>query len=794
MIDKSVEAEHREQILKAERANQKEAEGVSTKPASSTGATTAPEISDTHLASTSSIESDRIDAFLNTFLPKIPAAGSLSPSPSHAAFEQKQAWLPSAESYDSPQPTPEQKERLLQFQVIAQRVEKLLENQDANQHSAEELTEILSGLTIPYQEELNTAQLQAVVTIQGPLLVIAGAGTGKTRTLCYRVAYMLEKGISSNNILLLTFTRKAASEMLDRTAQLLQKTVKGISITGGTFHGFANQILRTYSGILGIPANFTILDSIDSEDIISLIKNELKLKKKQKALPKTHQIAAIISRSRSKCIPIASVISADYDFLEEYTPEIEQIFKLYHAYNRAHAQYDYDDLLELLYRGLTTQPLFAKKLHDRYTHIIVDEYQDTNLIQAGIVQALAGPNRNVMVVGDDAQSIYAFRGARYENILHFPEQFPHAKIVKIEQNYRSRQELLDYTNAILRAMQTGYPKALFSHDARAARTTVNRFFYQADEARWIADRIEALQEQEIRLDHIAVLFRAAYISDFLQAELLKRNIPFVVFGGLKFIERRHVKDMLAYLRLTSNPLDGAAWNRILRLVPAIGSARASMIIRDVLQNSGVFSAEPYRRQKFGGELLKLELVLKQINRDGLSVSDKILMLKEYYYPILKTIEPDYQQRLPDLDMLATIAEEYDQLDNFLADLALDPPTNAFQANTYPDQHPESDKDHVILSTIHSAKGLEWNHVFVQGLLDGVFPNWKSLQDIEMLEEERRLFYVACTRAKESLQITFPSYIQSFSHYFSLPSRFLAEIPASLFDYSLGTEQQDLLFR
>jgi len=737
--------------------------------------------------------SDHIEDFLRTFVPDA-ASGELGgqqldrdSASGPGRTEQAKPWLPDPSLYEQPELTDEDRAKIEEFSEIHEKM-----------RSAERLIPVpdLSGCHVDYQHELNDAQLQAVLHEEGPLMIIAGAGSGKTRTICYRTAYMIEQGIPPQRILLLTFTRKAAQEMLDRTAGLLQDSELGQKVSGGTFHAFANQMLRTYSDLIGLPKNFSILDTVDSQDVISLIKGQLKIKKGKRshAVPKTHQIHAVISRARSCSMTIDQTIADEYDYLVEYVQDIKNIEKLYHIYNRSHSQYDYDDLLDLLHRHLRDHPLFRQKIQRRFTHIIVDEYQDTNLVQAKITRLVAGEDQNVMVVGDDAQSIYAFRGARYENILTFPKQFPGCRVVKIEENYRSRQGLLDFSNGIVQAMRLGYRKRLFTRNRREGIPEVHRYFYQVDEARAVCDRIEQLKENGYRYKDAAVLFRAGYLSDYIQAELLKRGIPFVVYGGLKFIERRHVKDMLAYLRIVVNPLDGVSWNRILKILPDIGPSRTSLILQTIQQNGGVFSAAPFSQYAFGRELLRLEQLFEDIRDDTKSIHDKIMLIKEYYYPILKSLESDFRQRVNDLDVLAVLAAEYADIEAFLSDLALDPPSRAFQAEEYLDEEEEDEKDFVVLSTIHSAKGLEWGFVFIISMLDGVLPGAKSVKQFEALEEERRLFYVACTRAKEGLFLSFPSYIQSYTHYFSLPSRFLTEVSMRNFTFHIGEEQQPLMLQ
>lgn len=412
-------------------------------------------------------------------------------------------------------------------------------------------------------------------------------------------------------------------------------------------------------------------------------------------------------------------------------------------------------------------------------------------MQGRLVQALAGESPQVMVVGDDAQSIYAFRGARHENILRFPQQFKGASILRIEKNYRSTAGLLSYTNGIIASMVSGYPKRLIAADPREHRPEVHRLFSQQEEAAWVASRLEALSETGVSFSQLAVLYRSQYLSTHLQAELMKRGIPFDVFGGLKFVERRHIKDMLAFLRIALNPMDGAAWNRVLRLLPDIGPARSGLIIQNIIQNGGVFSAKTFSSYSFHGQLKQLEGLLELLKDDRRDLYDRIMAVKQYYLPLLRLTAGDVSQRIPDLDVLASLAAEGKSLEDFLSQLALDPPGSTFQEPRYSEEEGASQR--VVLSTIHSAKGLEWRHVFIISLLDGIFPDARSMGDCFDLEEERRLFYVACTRAKEGLYVTYPSFMQSYSTYFSLPSRFICEADTKDYRYFIQDREEEVRY-
>lgn len=628
---------------------------------------------------------------------------------------------------------------------------------------------------INYEKELNESQLIATTSIEGSLLVIAGAGSGKTRTLTYRLAYMLENEIDPQNILLMTFTRKAANEMIERATKLLDG--KNINITSGTFHSFSNFVLRKYYRILNLLPNFTIADMVDSEDIIDLIRQELKFNKKDKAFPKKGRIQEIISKSRNCNRSIDNIIDSLYRGLKDYKEEIKLLAETFKEYKKSNNILDYDDLMEILRDSLRDNKEFREIIQERYKYIMVDEFQDTNPIQKEITDYIAEKYKNIMVVGDDSQSIYGFRGAEVENILRFPEVYPDCKVIKIEKNYRSSQEILNFTNDIIRNIKIGYKKELFSDNSKLVKPNIQKFFSQQDEAKFIVDKILELRESNIPLKNISVLYRASYHSSFIQAELTKRNIPYVVFGGVKFTERRHVKDIISYLRVIFNPYDSVSWNRILKLVPGVGSVASSSIINNIVENQGMPDLSKFKGKKFYQDLEKLIVHLLQSSQEEISIPQKIEILSDYYLPILKTIDDDYEIRILDLDVIKALATKYSSIEKFLSDFALDPPSSRMQDNTVP-MIDESEDGYITLSTIHSAKGLEWHSVFVPHLLDGVFPGAISLSKFEDLEEERRLFYVACTRAKEKLFLTMPSEFTSWDSIFTLPSRFISEIDES----------------
>ncbi len=637
-----------------------------------------------------------------------------------------------------------------------------------------------SKFKVNYAHALNPAQLAAVVTTEKPVLVIAGAGSGKTRVIVHRVSYLMEKGVDPSAILLLTFTRKAATEMLDRAEALIQDK-SAANVTGGTFHSFASFVLRKYSKLIGLPPNFTIIDTADSEDIIDLLRTELKLNSKDKRFPRKGRIYDIISYSRNKNTSVKDIIRTQYSGLEDYIDDIELIYKGYTRYKHMSKILDFDDLMDVLNQALKTNARFRELLQNTWQYIMVDEFQDTNVIQNEIVQILAGRHSRLMVVGDDSQSIYAFRGANYENILRFPEVFPDCVLVKIEENYRSNQKVLDFTNTIIDNAVIGYKKELYTNNKNQHVPVIKRAYGQEEEAVFIVDRVMELLEQGIELNQIAILNRADWHNRYIQTELNKRGIPYVVVGGFKFNERMHIKDVIAFLKLTYNPVDAVSWHRVLKYIGGIGQVTASKVILQLQESGHDFSFETFKARKFYNDLLVMGQMLSKASQAELTLPQKIAIIKDYYTPLLKARETDYQSRMQDVDILIDLAKKYKDLDRFLSDFALDPPSKRVADQSTPFIDEGEEKGKLTISTVHSAKGLEWYAVFIPHALEGMFPSNKA-KNIEEMEEERRLFYVACSRAKEELYITFPRNIYSYDAFFHLPSRFLVEMDSKHFEF------------
>jgi len=638
----------------------------------------------------------------------------------------------------------------------------------------------VSGGSSNLLEELNDSQREAVTTTDGPLMCIAGAGSGKTKTLVYRVAHLVNLGVPANQILLLTFTRKASQEMIRRASSL--GDARCSQVAGGTFHSFANTILRRYGNHIEIPQNFSILDRSDSEDVIQLIRTELNLHKAQKRFPKKKTVASILSQATNKNKEIEEILEISYPHYGNFVAEIESIRDRYSTYKFERAILDYDDLLIYLKLLLTTKEKVRKELSTKYRYIMVDEYQDTNKLQAYLACLLASEHQNLMVVGDDSQSIYSFRGADFQNIMTFPQLFPDSKIIKLEENYRSTKPILELSNQIIKNASQKYEKELYTTKGGAQKPVFVETKSENEQSRFLCQRILELREEGVPLEEIAVLFRNGWHSNDLEVELAAHNIPYIKYGGMKFVESAHVKDLLAHLRVCFNPDDIVSWMRILLLIEGIGPKTAQDIANRVMEKKGSFdelSSKDLQKRKFGGSLEKLGDCLQNIQASPGVLSDKIMVARNYYQPLMKNHYDDYPKRQPDIDSMLSIAERYEDLEEFLVDVSLEPPDQS-QVDLEPTGN---DTERIRLSTIHSSKGLEWHTVFLIHMVDGYLPSARSMESPEELEEERRLFYVACTRAKQNLYFTKPALANPSRSYmfsqhsmgaFLLTSRFLTE--------------------
>jgi len=626
------------------------------------------------------------------------------------------------------------------------------------------------------KEALNESQYAAATHGNGPILVIAGAGSGKTRTLVYRMAYLIEQGIPPESIMLLTFTRRSAQEMLQRASQLTDQSCK--RVIGGTFHASANMLLRQYGHHLGFPPGFTIIDRGDAEGIINLIKSSLDLSGAGKQFPSKRVIMNLLSGAINKARPIEDLVFEGYAHLSAFIQDFHNIRDHYNQFKLDHGLMDYDDLLVNWQRLLAESEAAGKEISQRFQYILVDEYQDTNLIQAEIVRLLARDHDNVMVVGDDAQSIYSFRGADFYNIIRFPEQFPDTRVIKLEQNYRSTQPILNLTNGIIAKAEEKFTKSLFSEIEGDKKPEVFSGATEAAEARFIVDTMARLIEKGTKKNEMAILFRSGFHSYKVEMEMSSRGLVFEKRGGLKLTESAHIKDVLSFLRILVNPWDNLSWNRILLHLDKVGPKTAQKILASVSETDDPIAAlasyKPAPGWKEGFTHL-LEL-LQRLRGPELTPGGQFDCILEYYKPILKRIyADDYPKRSKELDHIRALIGDYGDLQSFVDDTALDPPdTGAVEQPASPDE------ERIILSTIHSAKGLEWDTVFVIGLADGRFPHQNATG--EQWEEERRLLYVAATRARKQLFLTYPRQLMTpdrkFRH--AVISPFLQEIEPQLY--------------
>ena len=624
-------------------------------------------------------------------------------------------------------------------------------------------------------DDLNPAQYEAVIRTEGPVLVIAGAGSGKTRTLVYRVAHLLEKGVAPEKILLLTFTRKSAQEMLWRAGRLLNDSCS--RVVGGTFHGTANLLLRRYGSYLGFGSNFTIIDRSDAEGIINLLKSSLGLTGRDLQFPSRRVIINMISGSVNKSISLEDLVFEQYAHLSEHTDDLLRLQKHYQDFKFTHALMDYDDLLVNWKRLLAEVPEARQVIAVRYTHIMVDEYQDTNLVQADIVRLLAHGHDNVMVVGDDSQSIYSFRGADFYNIMRFPKAFPDTHIIKLEENYRSTQPILSLTNDIICHASEKYTKTLFTRLEGTRKPLLFAATDERQEARFVADKISELVAGGVRFQDIAVLFRSGFHSYKLEIELASGGVDFEKRGGLKLTESAHMKDVLSFLRILANPRDNLSWNRVLLHLDKVGPKTAQKIAGQIGQSPAPFqhlAGFPAGKNWEEGLRRLAQLFADLLQEESPAVMYELIMI--YYQPLFERLyHDDHPKRQKDLEQLQTIISEYGDLQTFVDDTTLDPPDSSGSQRV-------EDLDRMVLSTIHSAKGLEWEAVFVIGLADGRFPHAKA-EPGEQWEEERRLLYVAATRAKKVLYLSYPKELMTPDRQFRRVgiSPFLAELQGGLFE-------------
>ncbi|GGD68144.1 ATP-dependent helicase [Caballeronia grimmiae] len=617
-----------------------------------------------------------------------------------------------------------------------------------------------------YLAKLNDAQRRAVEfgvdepgRTSGPLLVIAGAGSGKTNTLAHRVAHLLVKGADPHRILLLTFSRRAALEMTRRVSRIATNALGNRSAIAqgltwsGTFHGVGARLLRDYADIVGLAPSFTINDREDSADLMNLVRHELGLSSKEKRFPAKSTCFAIYSRVVNTGASLATVLDQSFPWCREWEADLKRLFAAYVSAKQSQSVLDYDDLL-LYWSHLAAEPAIAADLSSRFDHVLVDEYQDTNRLQASILLAMKPDGRGLTVVGDDAQSIYSFRGATVRNILDFPQHFdPPAATVTLDRNYRSTQPILEASNAVIGLAAERYTKDLWTDKASAQKPRVVSVADEADQARYVVEKVLEAREGGMKLKSQAVLFRAAHHSATLEIELTRKNIPFVKFGGLKFLDSVHVKDVLAVLRWAENPRDRVAGFRVAQLLPGVGPAIAGRLLDGVAQNAraadaiAAFSA-PARASEDWPRFVAL--MARLCGRES-GWPAEFEMIRRWYEPHLERNHEDAAIRIGDVMQMESIASTYPTRERFLTELTLDPP----DATSDESGVPLIDEDYLILSTIHSAKGQEWRNVFVLNGVDGCIPSDLGTGSEEELDEERRLLYVAMTRAKEDLHVITP---------------------------------------
>jgi DNA helicase-2/ATP-dependent DNA helicase PcrA len=650
------------------------------------------------------------------------------------------------------------------------------------------------ALHIDYRAELNDQQYAAVTATgadgslnSGPMLVIAGAGSGKTRTLTYRVAWLVEHGVSPHRILLLTFTNKAAKEMLRRVAGLLPHDIS--AIWGGTFHHIGNRILRRHASLVGHGRDFTIMDREDQKDLLESCLAEAHIDRKAEKFPKGDVLAEIYSLSSNTERSVEEVLEQQYDYFAHLSGQIKRVQRHYEERKCAANVMDYDDLLVKTLRLLRENAEVAARYREQFQHVLVDEYQDTNRIQADLIDALAMGNGNLMVVGDDAQSIYSWRGANYRNILTFPDRYSGTRTFKIEVNYRSVPGVLTLANAAIRGNPHQFAKNLQPVRRGGAKPWVAQCADSNQQAMFVAQRIEELQREGVPLREMAVLYRAHFHAMEMQMELTRRNVPFLITSGLRFFEQAHIKDVSCFLKLALNPDDEVSFKRIARLLTGVGASTADKMWTQVhpvltekrLGEAGYGARLPVEGaiapKKAAGEWKLVAGVLNRLRelKEPLLADEMLEIVTEGFYDAyLKAKYPNARARMEDLQQLASFGSQFESVEEFLSQLALLTNVESDDAAG----RGELSGEYVRLSTVHQAKGQEWRAVFVIGLCEGMFPLARAVDSLEGVEEERRLFYVAVTRAKDELFMAFPVYraMGGDAGGFQRPSRFLSELP------------------
>ena len=643
------------------------------------------------------------------------------------------------------------------------------------------------ALQIDYEAELNDAQRAAVTALPGPALVIAGAGSGKTRTLTYRVAYLLEQGVPADRILLLTFTNKAAKEMMGRVTDLIGQDMS--ELWGGTFHSIGHRVLRRHAETLGFNRSFTIQDREDAKGLVNACIAEAEIDVKATRFPKPDVVGDIGSLALNKQQSVREVIEERYPWFEPLAAQIEDVLTRYTARKQAQGLMDFDDLLVLWLKLLKEHEDVRELYQKRFQFVLVDEYQDTNQLQAELIDLLGERYKNVMVVGDDSQSIYSWRGANYENIIEFPKRYPKAQVYKIETNYRSTPEILQLANAAIAANTRQFAKELAASRGPGEKPVVAVCSAADEQAAFVAQRALELREEGIELNDMAVLYRSHFHALEMQLELTRRNIPFSITSGIRFFEQAHIKDVTSYLKWLANPRDEQAFKRLALMLPGVGGKTAMKLWDQFLtaHTDTTPMAETLQRcaavpKKAKVPWAQFSATVSQLESEPVvgDAGKMIELIVEAGYDAY--VEANYDkapQRLDDIEQLGVFARQYETLETFLAELALLTNVEAEQDRA------EEDDEKIRLSTIHQAKGLEFKVVFVVMLCDGMFPSNRSLDSLDGEEEERRLFYVAITRAQDELYLSYPMIRTvaggSSDDMIQQPSRFLNELPGDLVD-------------
>ncbi len=642
---------------------------------------------------------------------------------------------------------------------------------------------------IDYKKLLNPAQLEAVMHTSGPSLVIAGAGTGKTRTLIYRLSRLIESGTDPASILLLTFTRRAAGEMLRRASTILDDRCRRVE--GGTFHHYCSKLLHIHADKIGYPEQFTIIDSGDAMDTIQLLRGRLDRSKIQKRFPKKSTLYSIFSGSVNKNSSIPELIQEEYPQFLQHTETIEKLYSDYQHYKEINYVMDFDDLLVNTRNLMRDNSAVREEIAFKHKYVLVDEYQDTNSLQAELTELFSSVHKNVMAVGDDAQSIYSFRGADPENMRQFPDRFKGTKIIKLEENYRSTQRILDLANRVLSQSKETFKKNLFTKNEEGDLPGLVKSANMNDQSRFLSQMILNLREQGRDLSEMAVLFRNGRDSFDLEVELNKKDIPYVKFGGQKFTEAAHVKDVLAHLRIYINPQDTISWNRALMLMDGIGPKTAEEFFQWARKSEDPFKPHqaPHASERYLSQLKALSGLFADLKAFDGSVSEQLRAVVDYYSTFCKKRFDDHPKRMKDLEAFVDISGTYRSLSQLVEEVALDP----IEATAIETEAATKDESPLVLSTIHSAKGLEWGTVFLIQCLDGIIPSGYAIDDPQQMEEEMRLVYVAVTRAKDQLFLTYPAMHQgAYGDYFTNPSRFVEDIPESMLEPWMLVEENSSL--